>query len=310
MSNLKEILTFNGEILENEDMSKHTTYNIGGPARYFVRVNDISSLSSLLRACKDNNLRWEIIGGGSNLLVSDEGIDACVIVLDGEFKNLNFDNNSNLCECGAGVSLAKLLNEFKKRYLRGLEFAVGIPGSVGGAVKMNAGRKSQWIASQLDSVTIINDSGKTTELSVSDIEWGYRSSSIKNNEIVTSVKIRYKTLSTENERAKMRSEINALTKLRREIQPTTLPSCGSVFKNPEKTWAGKLIEEAGFKGKKVGGAQVSEKHANFIVNNGGARAEDVLSLINDIQNKVYADTNIKLVPEVRFMGFKKNTSLF
>lgn len=301
---------FNGRIKKDEPMSKHTTYHIGGPAKYFVYVNDAQNLHDTVVYGKENKIPWIIVGDGSNYLVSDEGFDGAIVKLAGDFNKFSFDMNRKICTVGAGVRTAKIYNEFQKNYYKGLGYCVGIPGTIGGAVKMNAGRKRQWISSSLTSVQIMTSDGEVQNLKATDLEWGYRFSPIKDDEIVLQVNMKFKPTKSENEREYMRNRARLMTLERRSHQPVGALCCGSVFKNPPDNFAGKLIEDAGFKNAKVGGAQVSDVHSNFIVNTGNAKASDVVELIRQIQQKVYDNTKIKLIPEVQFLGFKEEVSLF
>lgn len=291
----------------DEVMSKHTTYKIGGPARIFTEAWTISHLQIILENAKNENLKVFIIGGGSNLLVSDDGFDGIVIQLKNSFQEIKLDESKNVYQCGAAVKTSNIVKEYLANKHKGAEFLAGIPGTIGGAVKMNAGRKDDWISSIIESVTILDTYGNVFERNVGEFEWGYRSSSIKDDEIILSVNLKYQVCL---DISSIKEEVKNLTEERKSNQPLNKLSCGSVFKNPKDNSAGKLIEEAGFKGKSVGGAKVSDVHANFIINENNARANDVLSLIQQIQNAVYEKFDIKLIPEVKFLGFKEKCSLF
>lgn len=291
--------SFAGEIRQNEPMRHHTTYRIGGPARYFASVENLSALKQVLRDSHTLDIPWTIVGQGSNLLVSDDGFDGVVIVLQGDFKRWSFNDDGLRFTVGGGVPLARIVMEAFHQGVSGLEFAVGTPGTVGGALRMNAGSRSEWIGSRVASLTTYSLSRGLDRRKGDEIVWEYRHSSIPLDEIVVECELAVERGSEMFIRGKMDG---ALAR-RKKSQPLGLASCGSVFKNPEGQSAGALIEEVGLKGCSIGGAQVSEVHANFIVNTGGATAADILSLMRLIQDKVEEAYGIELQPEVRFLGF-------
>ena len=289
--------SFDGEIRLDEPLSKHTSYRIGGPARAYILVNSPAALSAALAACKADECPWVVVGKGSNLLVSDAGFKGAVIVLAGEFRNWK---NARVV-VGAGTTLSRLVQEVFHRGYSGMEFAVGTPGSVGGAVRMNAGTKDDWIGSRVVSVTTFAPDQGLKRYAPSDIEWAYRSTSFAPDEIIVEVELQLTPALSGNIHDKMRT----LLERRKASQPLEYPSCGSVFKNPEDASAGALIDEVGLKGSMCGGAQISEKHANFIVNKNKACASDVLALIKRAQEKVKEHYGIELQPEVKFLGFEE-----
>lgn len=291
--------SFDGEIRLDEPLSKHTSYRIGGPARAYILVNSPAALSAVLTACKADECPWVVVGKGSNLLVSDAGFKGAVIVLAGEFRNWKFDEENARVVVGAGTTLSRLVQEVFHRGYSGMEFAVGTPGSVGGAVRMNAGTKDDWIGSRVVSVTTFAPDQGLKRYAPSDIEWAYRSTSFAPDEIIVEVELQLTPALSGNIHDKMRT----LLERRKASQPLEYPSCGSVFKNPEDASAGALIDEVGLKGSMCGGAQISEKHANFIVNKNKACASDVLALIKRAQEKVKEHYGIELQPEVKFLGF-------
>lgn len=291
--------SFDGDVYPNEPMSRHTTYRIGGPARFFVCVSSLSSLSSLIRTCEASGVDWIALGKGSNLLVSDEGFDGVCVALGRDFKTCRFDEDRSTFSVGGGVPLSTVVQDAFKRGLAGLEFAVGTPGTVGGAVRMNAGSADEWIGSRIVSVTTMSPAHGLKRYAASDIVWSYRSCSIPADEIVLECELLVQSALPSFIRGKMEA---ALAK-RKKSQPLSLPSCGSVFKNPEGHSAGALIDQAGLKGMRIGGAQISDKHANFIVNVGNATARDVRGLIELARTKVKEAYGIELQPEVRFLGF-------
>ena len=293
--------SFDGEIRLDEPLSKHTSYRIGGPARAYILVNSPAALLAALAACKADECPWVVVGKGSNLLVSDAGFKGAVIVLAGEFRNWKFDEENARVVVGAGTTLSRLVQEVFHRGYGGMEFAVGTPGSVGGAVRMNAGTKDDWIGSRVVSVTTFAPDQGLKRYAPSDIEWAYRSTSFAPDEIIVEVELQLTPALSGNIHDKMRT----LLERRKASQPLEYPSCGSVFKNPEDASAGALIDEVGLKGSMCGGAQISEKHANFIVNKNKACASDVLALIKRAQEKVKEHYGIELQPEVKFLGFEE-----
>lgn len=293
--------SFDGEIRLDEPLSKHTSYRIGGPARAYILVNSPAALSAALTACKADECPWVVVGKGSNLLVSDAGFKGAVIVLAGEFRNWKFDEENARVVVGAGTTLSRLVQEVFHRGYSGMEFAVGTPGSVGGSVRMNAGTKDDWIGSRVVSVTTFAPDQGLKRYAPSDIQWAYRSTSFAPDEIIVEVELQLTPALSGNIHDKMRT----LLERRKASQPLEYPSCGSVFKNPEDASAGALIDEVGLKGSMCGGAQISEKHANFIVNKNKACASDVLALIKRAQEKVKEHYGIELQPEVKFLGFEE-----
>ncbi len=290
---------FDGAVFLNEPLSQHTTYRIGGPARYFVQADSLGALKNVIAACEADCLPWMILGRGSNVLVSDEGFDGVMISLGRDFRGCRYDEERHIVIAGAAVSLPAVVQEAFRRSLAGLEFAVGTPGTVGGALRMNAGSRDHWIGHQVVSVTTYMPNRGLVKRGSDEMQWGYRSSSFEPDEIILECELALKPTDSFFIRGKMEANLAA----RRKNQPLSQPSCGSVFKNPPGESSAALIEEAGLKGMRRGGAQVSEKHANFIVNEGNATAQDVRSLIELIQAKVYERYGIQLQTEVKFVGF-------
>ncbi len=291
---------FDGDIYPSEPMARHTTYRIGGPARFYVQVGSIGALSKLVATCERTGAKWVVVGRGSNLLVADGGYDGVVISLGRDFRNMRYDEASSCIQVGAGALLSSVVQEAFHRSLAGLEFAVGTPGSVGGAVRMNAGTRTQGFGSCLRSVTTFSLRDGLSRRPGSAIGWGYRSCSLSSDEVVVECEVSVKPADPFYIRGKMEASLAK----RRGAQPLSQASCGSVFKNPEGAHAAKLIEDAGLKGVRIGGAQVSEKHANFIVNADNASADDVRSLILHVQQAVHDSSGVTLIPEVRFLGFE------
>lgn len=290
--NLAEILGC--EARKNEPMSKHTSFKIGGNADVYIKVNNLSKLSTILKECQASDVDYMLLGNGSNLLVSDDGIRGVVIRLDGDFRKITLLDDTTIF-CGAGATLAYLCKFALNCGLSGLEFAWGIPGTVGGAVFMNAGAYDGEMKDVVHSVSHISPSGEIGRTEKDNLNFGYRTSVYRsNNMIITGVTLKLKKGNPDEIREKMDDYM-----LRRSTkQPLEYPSAGSVFKRPEGNFAGALIEQCGLKGKTCGGAQVSEKHAGFIINKSNATAKDVRDLIGDIQKTVSDKTGYNLECEL------------
>lgn len=290
---------FEGDVYPSEPMARHTMYRIGGPARFYVQTASVGALKRLVEVCEASSMPWVVIGRGSNLLVADEGFPGVVITLGRDFRTCRYDEDTHCFCVGAGVPLSTVVQEAFRRSLAGLEFAVGTPGTVGGALRMNAGSREEWIGSRVVSVTTLSPQTGLVRRDGDKIAWGYRASSFRSDEVIVECELSVEPADPFFIRGKMEASHTR----RKKSQPLSLPSCGSVFRNPEGVHAGALIEELGLKGLEVGGAQVSDVHANFIVNKGGATACDVIELINLVKTKVYETYGIELQPEVRFLGF-------
>lgn len=290
--NLAEILGC--EARRNEPMSKHTSFKIGGNADVYIKVNNLSKLSTILKECQASDVDYMLLGNGSNLLVSDDGIRGVVIRLDGDFRKITLLDDTTIF-CGAGATLAYLCKFALNCGLSGLEFAWGIPGTVGGAVFMNAGAYDGEMKDVVHSVSHISPSGEIGRTEKDDLNFGYRTSIYRsNNMIITGVTLKLKKGNPDEIREKMDDYM-----LRRSTkQPLEYPSAGSVFKRPEGNFAGALIEQCDLKGKTCGGAQVSEKHAGFIINKSNATAKDVRDLIGEIQKTVSDKTGYNLECEL------------
>lgn len=291
---------FDGEAYPNEPMARHTTYRIGGPAHYLVRADSVGALRHVVECSQECGIPWVCVGRGSNLLVADAGFPGVVVTLGRDFRTLRFDKDASRFFVGAGVPLSSVVQEAFKRSLAGLEFAVGTPGTIGGALRMNAGSRGEWLGARVVAVTTYSPRRGMRRRLGSEIRWEYRRSSLDPDEIAVECELAVEPADPFFIRGKMEASLAR----RKKTQPLGKPSCGSVFKNPEGDSAGRLIEEVGMKGVRVGGAQVSEVHANFIVNTGGATAHDVMELIKTIQAKVEQAHGIELTPEVRFLGFE------
>lgn len=290
---------FDGEVLIAESMAKHTTYRIGGPARFYVRTDSVGALSELVKACVREGSPYFIAGRGSNLLVADEGYDGVVITLGRDFRNFNTNPETAVIVSGAGVLLSAIVQEALRSSLAGMEFAVGTPGSVGGALRMNAGSADDWIGSRVRSVTSMDSQGVLVKRMGSDIAWGYRRTSFPPDEAILECELVLERGDPFFIQGKMEGNLAR----RKKTQPMGMACCGSVFRNPEGHSAAKLIDDLGLKGTRIGDAQISEKHANFIVNLGSAKAADVLALIELAARRVEESHGIKLTTEVRLLGF-------
>lgn len=291
---------FEGDVYPNEPMARHTTYRIGGPARFFASIDSIGALMRVVEACDDSGTPWVVVGRGSNLLVSDDGYDGVVLSLGRDFRACRYDAGRKRFSVGAGVALSTVVQEAFHRSLSGLEFAVGTPGSVGGALRMNAGTRESWIGARVATATVYERGAGLRLLDGSQVEWGYRSTSFRPDEVIVECEL----VAEPGDPFLIRGKMEASLATRRASQPLSEPSCGSVFKNPEGGSAAQLIDAAGLKGLSHGGAKVSTRHANFIVNEGDATAEDVLAVMRAVQAKVYEDYGIELAPEVRLLGFE------
>lgn len=287
-----------GEVLREERMSRHTSWRIGGPAALFVRADTTTALTRTIDVLSREGVEWVILGKGSNVLVSDEGYRGCVITLGRDFSRISADTGDGVVSAGAGVVLARLVGEVLKRSLAGLECCVGIPGCVGGAISMNAGTARDWIGTVVHDVVTLRPGYGLVRYNASEIEWGYRHTSIPTNEIILEATL---TL-TPSERESVSREMDKRLQARRRTQPMGKPSCGSIFRNPPGQSVGKMLESCGLEGYSVGGAQVSDIHANFIVNNGGATAQDALAVMRQMFQRVREDYGIELQPEVKFLG--------
>ncbi len=290
---------FDGETSIREPMARHTSYRIGGPAEYYVRADSPAAVRQVIQTCADEGVPWTVVGRGTNLLVSDDGYPGVVLTLGRDFKNMTCSWGDGRLVAGGAVMLSALVQEAMRQELTGLEFAVGTPGTVGGAARMNAGSAQEWMGSVIQSVVLILSDGTITRVPASDIEWGYRQTSIPQDAIIAEIEVSMK----ESDPFFIRGRMEANLKRRKRSQPLGQPSCGSVFKNPEGASAAKMIDELGLKGTAIGGAQVSEVHANFIVNTGEAKARDVLDLMGLISAEVEKAYGITLKPEVRLLGF-------
>ena len=281
----------------NEPMKNHTTFKIGGPAQYYVTPESVTQIQEVVSLCKDKNIPLHVIGNGSNILVGDDGVDGVVLALFNTFSD--YEIKDNVITAQAGMSLIKLAVIALREGLTGLEFASGIPGSVGGAVYMNAGAYDGQMKDVVTSVTVLDEAGNIRILGRDELDMGYRTSTVaKHNMIVLQVIIELKA----GDKEQIKDRMNQLSELRKQKQPLEYPSAGSTFKRPEGYFAGKLIADAGLKGYSIGGAAVSEKHAGFVVNMGGATAKDVVELTDYIKKRIIEQFGVTLELEIKKIG--------
>lgn len=282
-------------LLESEPLCNHTTFRIGGPASYYAVPENVEQIREGIAFAKENKIPFVIIGRGSNILFPDEGYPGMVIEIGKGMEQIQVIDGKRI-RAQAGISLAALASLAAKNCLSGLEFAGGIPGTLGGAVTMNAGAYGGEIKDCIVNATVLNEKGELLILNREQLELGYRSSVIqKETYIVLEAEFELQPAKEEDVFSYMR-ELNAK---RREKQPLEFASAGSTFKRPEGYFAGKLIEDAGLRGYRVGDAQVSEKHCGFVINRGKATCADVLQLIEDVQNRVNEAYGVMLEPEVK-----------
>ncbi|MFJ8256944.1 UDP-N-acetylmuramate dehydrogenase [Peribacillus asahii] len=289
-----------GKVLVNEPLANHTTMKMGGPADLFIEPSSIENLEKTMKIIRENNVPWRAIGRGSNLLVSDAGIEGALIKLGKGLDHLEI--NESEIRVGAGYSLVSLSVQISKKGLAGLEFASGIPGSVGGSVYMNAGAHGSDMSEILEKAYVLFADGTLAWLSKEEMEFSYRTSILQKKRpgIVLEAIFQLTPGNREEIVAKMQSNKN----YRKETQPYNLPCAGSIFRNPLPRYAGQLVQEAGLKGYSIGGAQISPMHGNFIVNTGNGKAADVLALIQYVKDTVFKQYGIIMETEVEIIGRK------
>lgn len=286
-------------VLCGESMSRHTTFRAGGPAAYFVAPATAGELAAVLELCRRRQMPYYILGNGSNLLVGDRGYDGVVVEIGKAWSRITV--TENCLTAGAGTMLSSAAREALKASLTGLEFAAGIPGTIGGAVVMNAGAYGSEIRQVLRRVTVLTAENTVKQLDASELELGYRTSCISAcGYVILAAEFRLQP----GDAAAIRARMEELAKQRRSKQPLEYPSAGSTFKRPEGHFAGKLIEDAGLRGFRVGGAQVSEKHCGFIINYDRATAADIMALCREVQHKVKEQFGISLELEVKTLGMQ------
>ena len=290
-----------GSLLKNEAMAKHTSYGIGGPAKAYVKPKDEVDLANILKFASKHKISTFFIGSGSNILVSDDGIDGIVITLGKSLKKLIIKGTSVYCQ--SGVMLGKFVKECISRNLSGVESLIGVPGTVGGAIIMNAGAFGSEISNYLKKVTVMTMSGQLKSYKVDDIHFSYRNSSFQNNEILISAE--FELIQSDNKSVVEKKSIASGG--RKKSQPLKYRSAGSIFKNPDEGAAGFYIDKAGLKGSKSGDAEISPIHANFFVNHGSAKASDIVELIRLARKTVKEKFGIMLELEIKTLGFKPGT---
>ncbi len=284
-------------VLTAEPMKKHTTFRIGGPAKYYVTPMNCEQITQILSLCRQEQMPYFILGNGSNLLVSDAGYEGVVIQI---YKNMNrIQVNGETITAQAGALLSQVAKKALENSLTDFEFASGIPGTLGGAVVMNAGAYGGELKDVLVSATVLTLDGEIKKLSVEELKLGYRTSIVKEeNHVVLEAELKLTT----GDKAAIQKHMDELKVQRVEKQPLEFPSAGSTFKRPVGYFAGKLIQDSGLRGYQVGGAQVAEKHCGFVINRGNATAADVLRLIRNVQKIVFENYQVRLETEIKFLG--------
>lgn len=284
-------------VLVDEPMKRHTTFRIGGPADFFLLPSTVDEVRGILEICREEELPYFILGNGSNLLVSDKGYRGVIIQLYRNFSNISVEGNE-IC-ASSGALLSQIAAAARNASLTGFEFAGGIPGTLGGAVFMNAGAYGGELKDVLKEAVVMTEQGEILTLPVEKLDMGYRTSRIKKAGYLV---LEARLVLEQGDMDKIRDITKDLTEKRVSKQPLEYPSAGSTFKRPEGYFAGKLIMDAGLRGYQVGDAQVSEKHCGFVINKGNATAADVLTLIENVREKVQEQFGVTLEPEVKFLG--------
>lgn len=296
---IKDLQNF-GKVLESVSLKNYNTYKIGGLAKYLIHPSDKENLIALIKYLKENEIKFFVLGNGSNLIFSDNLYDGVIIKLD-NLNRISFDGTKVIAE--AGVMLPKVAIESINHGLKGLEWATGIPGTIGGSTVGNAGAYKSCMFDFIDSVTVLDENSEVKVLKKDDITYKYRHTNFKDNKniIILDVVMNLEYGDKEGSLEKVKKRLEK----RKETQPLDYPSAGSVFRNPEGDASGRIIEqEVGLKGKTIGGAKVSEKHANFIINIGNATGKDVKDLINLVHDEVLKKCGIDLIPEQEFVNWE------
>ncbi len=288
---------FRENIKFNEPLASYTTYKIGGPARYFVMAKNKDILVKAINFAKEKNLPYFILGGGSNILVSDSGFIGMIIKID--MRKIAINKKKKQIIADAGASLSEIIQKAVSKGLTGMEFAYGLPGTLGGAIRGNAGCFGKEINQFVQSVEVLRK-GEIKIFSSPQCQFDYRQSIFKKDKdlIILSALLKLQEGNSRQAKKLMQKHLS----YRKEKHPLDYPSAGCVFKNPPGAFAGILIDQAGLKGKTIGGAQISEKHSNFIINKGGAKAKDVYQLMKLAQGEVYKKFKIRLEPEIQLLG--------
>jgi UDP-N-acetylmuramate dehydrogenase len=289
-----------GRVRFGVPMSGWTTFRVGGPAEALYEPLQMEELRELILGLGQRDIPYFVVGRGSNLLVLDHGIDGVVVVLAGSFAEIRHDQTDQwtVIHAGAGASLGALLSYCRRNGLAGLEFAAGIPGSVGGGVMMNAGASGGEMGERVLGLTALTPRGETIRLDRSQLGFSYRSLKLERGTVITHARFKVEIARPDV----VRDRIATNLKRRKKMQPVDDPSAGCVFKNPPNDYAGRLIEIAGLKGSRIGGAMVSPRHANYIVNVGGATGADILALLDLVQKEVQRKVGVHLDPEIRVIG--------
>jgi UDP-N-acetylmuramate dehydrogenase len=284
----------------DEPLARYTSMKIGGPADYFIEVETGAALAEVFLTLRRHQVPLWILGNGSNVLISDRGVRGAVIHLAGEFKKIDWRESGNDVEVtvGAAYAVTQLVRQAARKGYAGLEFAEGIPGTVGGALVMNAGAYGSEFEKVVKRVEAINPDGQPVLFSRQQMTFSYRDSHLPSGTVVTGIVLRLRREGA----AQVDSKLRELVGKRKNSQPSGFPNSGSMFRNPQADYAGRLIEAAGLKGRRIGQAQIAERHANFIVNLGGAKAVDVRQLMEIARSEVRQRFNIDLVAEVKFVG--------
>ena len=298
---MKRLLEEYATIEEHVSLKKYNTYRINGTAKYLVSPNSIADLSNVIKILKENNVKYYILGNGSNIVINDREYDGAVIKVD-KLNGIEVTPEKQMAYAEAGAMLPKLAQESIDKGLTGLEFAISIPGTIGGSVYGNAGAYNSCILDYVESVTVLDENGDVRVIEHEDITYGYRYSMFKEqkNLIILGAKFFLK----EGDKESSLEIIEDRRQRRVATQPLEYPSAGSVFRNPEGDFAGRLIESCNLKGYKIGGAEVSEKHANFIINSNNASGEDIYKLIKYVHSTVLEKTNVDLVIEQEFIDWE------
>ncbi|MBE7012293.1 MAG: UDP-N-acetylmuramate dehydrogenase [Ruminococcaceae bacterium] len=284
-------------VLKDEPMKKHTTFKIGGNADFVVLPETAEQVVSVINLAKEENIPLTVLGNGSNVLVGDKGIRGIVMIISKNMSHIEIEGTR--VRAGAGVLLSRLANVLYENSLKGFEFASGIPGSLGGAVYMNAGAYGEEMSGVVESVTYIDCENNIKTIPLCECDFGYRRSLFEcHGGIVTECALRL----DKGDKAEIKAKTDDLRERRVSKQPLDKPSAGSTFKRPEGYFAGALIEQANLKGFKIGGAEISEKHAGFVINNGNATAKDVLEVIEYAKKTVKEKFGVDLEPEIRILG--------
>jgi UDP-N-acetylmuramate dehydrogenase len=282
-----------------EPLARYTSMKVGGSADYFIEVENEAALAELLRILNRHEESFCLLGNGSNVLISDAGVRGAIIRLAGEFKKMRWEEGDTAkVTAGAAVSMGKLVRDAARRGYAGLEFAEGIPGSVGGALYMNAGAYGSELERIVDQVELMTPRGEPLSLARTEMTFSYRDSHLTSGVVVMRVRMRLRA----EEPAQVSARVRDLARKRKASQPSGSPNSGSMFRNPPEDYAGRLIDAAGLKGTRVGACQISERHGNFIVNHGGAKAIEVRQLMELAKREVHKQFGIELVPEVKLLG--------